>query len=336
MVLSKSKKRSNGTSEIGNFFRTLFKTKKLAAIGMCILIVFILLAIFADVVAPQKVVDGMLKSNLKEASQPPSFSHWLGTDAKGVDLLSYMIYGCRTSVILGVSATVLSTLLAVIIGVTSAVIGGKFDLILQRFIDAWQCIPGMLIMLILMSIFGAGLIQMVIVMSIPAGIGGSRMIRATAIGVKDFSFVKMSKMLGGGIVWRMVKHVIPNIMPMILMNLANMLGGVIMMEATLNFLGFGVQIGTPSWGYLLTSQGRSKMYTAPWIGMAPGIAITIMVFAAAMFGDGVRDILDPRLKGGSGSFSNKKMKKMLAKYATKNDVPVQVQESSEGGNINVI
>ena len=91
-------------------------------------------------------------------------------------------------------------------------------------------------------------------------------------------------------------------------------GGTIMMEATLNFLGFGVNINTPSWGYILTSQGRSKMYTAPWIGLAPGLAITIMVFAAAMFGDGVRDILDPRLKGGMGSFSLKKIRRIADKY----------------------
>ena len=149
---------------------------------------------------------------------------------------------------------------------------------------------------------------------IPGGIGGSRMIRSAAISVKDSGYCNMSKMLGGKNVWRMVHHVLPNILPLVLMNLANSLGGTIMMEATLNFLGFGVNINTPSWGYILTSQGRSKMYTAPWIGLAPGLAITIMVFAAAMFGDGVRDILDPRLKGGMGSFSLKKIRRIADKY----------------------
>jgi peptide/nickel transport system permease protein len=235
----------------------------------------------------------------------------------GVDLLSYMIYGARTSVILGVSCTIIATFISVVIGVASAVIGGKFDLLLQRFIDAWQCIPGMLIMLILMTILGTGMWQMIVVMSIPSGIGGSRMIRSAAISVKDSGYCKMSRMLGGKNLWRMVHHVVPNIMPLVLMNLANSLGGTIMMESTLNFLGFGVNIGTPSWGYLLTSQGRSKMYTAPWIGLAPGIAITVMVFAAAMFGDGVRDILDPRLKGGMGSFSTKKIRKIADAYAAK-------------------
>ena len=276
---------------------------------------FILVAIFADVLAPQKMENGMLASSLIDASKAPSLQHPLGTDAMGVDMLSYMIYGARTSVILGITCTILSTVISVVIGVASAVIGGKFDLILQRFIDAWQCIPGMLIMLIMMTMLGSGMLPMIIVLSIPGGIGGSRMIRSAAISVKDSGYCNMSKMLGGKNVWRMVHHVLPNILPLVLMNLANSLGGTIMMEATLNFLGFGVNINTPSWGYILTSQGRSKMYTAPWIGLAPGLAITIMVFAAAMFGDGVRDILDPRLKGGMGSFSLKKIRRIADKYA---------------------
>ena len=296
------------------FLSLLWRTKKVAFFGMVVLIFFILVAIFADVLAPQKMENGMLASSLIDASTAPSLQHPLGTDAMGVDMLSYMIYGARTSVILGITCTILSTVISVVIGVASAVIGGKFDLILQRFIDAWQCIPGMLIMLIMMTMLGSGMLPMIIVLSIPGGIGGSRMIRSAAISVKDSGYCNMSKMLGGKNVWRMVHHVLPNILPLVLMNLANSLGGTIMMEATLNFLGFGVNINTPSWGYILTSQGRSKMYTAPWIGLAPGLAITIMVFAAAMFGDGVRDILDPRLKGGMGSFSLKKIRRIADKY----------------------
>lgn len=296
------------------FLSLLWRTKKVAFFGMVVLIFFILVAIFADVLAPQKMENGMLASSLIDVGKAPSLQHPLGTDAMGVDMLSYMIYGARTSVILGITCTILSTVISVVIGVASAVIGGKFDLILQRFIDAWQCIPGMLIMLIMMTMLGSGMLPMIIVLSIPGGIGGSRMIRSAAISVKDSGYCNMSKMLGGKNVWRMVYHVLPNILPLVLMNLANSLGGTIMMEATLNFLGFGVNINTPSWGYILTSQGRSKMYTAPWIGLAPGLAITIMVFAAAMFGDGVRDILDPRLKGGMGSFSLKKIRRIADKY----------------------
>ena len=169
----------------------------------------------------------------------------------------------------------------------------------------------MLIMLIMMSILGNGLIQLIIVISIPAGIGGSRMVRSAAIPVKDAGYSKMSTMLGGTAVWKMIQHVTPNILPIIIMNLAGSLGGVIMMEASMNFLGFGVAVNTPSWGAMLSGQGRSNMYVAPWLAMVPGIAIGIMVFASAMLGDGVRDILDPRLKGGVGSYAGNKLRKII-------------------------
>lgn len=310
--LIKKKRKSDSIS----FFAALYKSKKVAFVCMFILLGFLLTAIFASELAPQKMVNGILESHLIEGSKPPSFEHLLGTDGMGRDLLSYMIYGARTSVILGVFCTLIATAISVVLGVASAVIGGKFDLILQRFVDAWQCVPGMLIMLIMMSVLGSGLVQLILVISIPAGIAGSRMMRSAAFAVKDSGYCKMSTVLGGGNLWRMWRHVFPNIMPMILMNLANSLGGVIMMESTMNFLGFGVDLNTPSWGNILTSQGTSKMFSAPWIGIVPGIAIMLMVFAAAMFGDGVRDVLDPRLKGGVGTMNTKKIKKIVEKYAS--------------------
>ena len=294
-----------------SFLGELFRTKKLGALGLVILIVFLLIAVFADVLAPYPMVNGALQTSVLEKLQSPSLTHLLGTDSLGRDVLSYMIYGCRTSVILGIVCTVLSTVVSVIIGVASAVIGGVFDLLIQRIVDAWQCVPGMLIMLILMSMMGNGLLQLIIIIAVPAGIGGSRMVRSAAISVKDSGYSKMSTMLGGGTVWRMIQHVTPNIMPIIIMNMAGSLGGVIMMEASLNFLGFGVDVGTPSWGAMLSGSGRANMYRAPWLAMVPGIAIAIMVFASAMLGDGVRDILDPRLKGGVGSYSSSKIKKIV-------------------------
>ncbi len=294
-----------------SFMYELFHTKKLAAFGMCILIFFLLVALLADFIAPVKLTNGTIPSSILEKLLPPSLEHPFGTDSLGRDLLSYMIYGCRTSVILGIVCTILSTIVSLIIGVTSAVIGGWFDLIVQRFVDGWQCVPGMLIMLIMMSILGNGLLQLIIVISVPAGIGGSRMVRSAAISVKDSGYSKMSTMLGGTQVWKMIQHVTPNILPIIIMNMAGSIGGVIMMEASMNFLGFGVSVNTPSWGAMLSGQGRSNMYTAPWLAMIPGIAIAIMVFASAMFGDGVRDILDPRLKGGVGSYSGNKLKKIV-------------------------
>lgn len=300
-------------SPAAQFFYDLFKTKPLAGVSFVILVLLVLTAIFADVLAPYKMTNGALASSILSKLKTPSLAHPFGTDTLGRDLLSYIIYGARTSVILAVCCTAISTIISVILGVASAVLGGWVDLILQRFVDAWQCIPAMLIMLILMAIAGNGLPQMILVLSVPAGISGTRMMRSAAFSVKDSGYVKMAQMLGGGALWKMVKHVTPNIMPMILMSLATSIAGVIMMEASMNFLGYGVSPGTPDWGAILTGSARANMYLAPWLAIFPGIAITLIIFACAMFGDGVRDILDPRLKGGVGSYRTKKTKKTIEK-----------------------
>jgi peptide/nickel transport system permease protein len=295
------------------FMKILFTQKPLGGLGLAVLIFFVLVALTADFIAPYPMVNGKLQVDVIGSLAPPSSEHLLGTDSLGQDVLSYLIYGARTSVILGVTCTLLSTLLSVLIGITSAVIGGKFDLIVQRFVDGWNCIPGLLILLLLMGILGNGIVQLILAISIPGGISGSRMIRGAAFSVKDSGYMKMSGILGAPAWWKMVKHVAPNILPLILMGLAGSLGAVIMMEASMNFLGYGVQPGTPSWGYMIANQGRSFMYQAPWLAAYPGIAISLMIFASAMFGDAVRDILDPRLKGGVGSYNSEKIKKKLAK-----------------------
>ena len=295
--------------------KDLFKKKPIGGACLVILILFLLVAIFADVIAPTPMVDGQLPKSLVDAKMPPfqSLAHPLGTDRMGQDLLSYMIYGARTSVILCVCCTLLSTLISVVIGVLSAVIGGWFDLIVQRVVDAFGCIPQMLLLLLLMAMLGNGIPQMIFALAVPSGIGGSRMVRSSAISVKDSGYCRTSDLLGGSVLWKCVKHVVPNIMPLVIICAAGSLGGVVMMEASMNFLGYGVSPGTPSWGALITGAGRDMMFTCPWMCIVPGIAIAILTFAANMFGDAIRDILDPRLKGGVGSYNSKKLGKTLAK-----------------------
>lgn len=316
-----------------SFLKNLCKKKPLAAAGLLFLILLFVIAIFADYVAPYPMEDGTMQVDVFNRMQKPYLfmnsaeqesaqtllsitggaPHWLGTDTLGRDVLSYLIYGARTSIILCVSCCILSTLISVIIGTLSAVIGGWFDLILQRFVDGWQCIPSMLILLILMSMLGNGIPQLIFALSVPSGIGGSRMIRSAAMSVKDAGYNKESDLLGGTVMWKTFKHVIPNILPIIIITAAGSLAGVILMESSLSFLGYGVDIGTPSWGYLISNQGKSYMYVAPWLAFAPGAAIALTVFAANMFGDGVRDLLDPRLKGGVGSYNSKKIAKKVAR-----------------------
>ena len=307
-----------------------FVTKKrLGTIGLIYLILMLLVAIFADVIAPVKMVNGTLPTDVihkletpyilmnsaeRAAARASDSVYWLGTDNLGRDVLSYLIYGARTSVVLCLAVTALSTVLSVVIGTLSAVIGGWFDLIVQRFVDAWQCIPAMLLTILMMSMFGNGMLQMILVMSIPSGIGGSRMIRSSAISVKDSGYVTSAEMMGSGILWKTVRHVLPNILPLIITSAAGGLGGVIMMEASMNFLGYGVSVGTPSWGYMITNQGRANMYTAPWLCIFPGILIALMVLAANLFGDSLRDFMDPRLQQGVGSYDSRKIARMAAKF----------------------
>lgn len=300
-----------------NLLRDLFKKKPLGGIGLIIMILFLLVAIFADVLAPYPMQSGNMQMDFLNMLSKSTPEHLLGTDNLGQDVLSYLIYGCRTSVVLAIFCTILSTIVSVAIGVSSAVIGGKYDLIVQRIVDGFQCIPALLITMIIMAILGKGVPQLVVALAIPGGIGGARIMRSAAFSVKDSGYVRMSRLLGSKSGWRAIRHVLPNTMPLIIINMAGSLSGVIMQEASLNFLGYGVKIGTPSWGYMITNQGRANMYTAPWLALYPGLCIVVLVFAANMFGDAIRDLLDPRLKGGVGSYSSNKIQKIAKKIAAK-------------------
>ena len=316
----------------GQKIRSFCRKKPLGAAGLIFLLLLLLVAVFADVLAPVKMTAGTVPTDIlhklakpylfmnaedRAAARAANAVFWLGTDNLGRDVLSYLIYGARTSVVLCLGVTVLSTLISVLIGTLSAVIGGWFDLIVQRIVDAWQCIPGMLITVLMISMFGNGIWQMILVMSIPGGIGGSRTIRSAAMSVKDSEYVKISEMFGSRLYWKTIRHVLPNTLPLIIITAAGGLGGVIMMEASMNFLGYGVSVGTPSWGYMITNQGKANMYTAPWLSLYPGFLIMLMVLAANLFGDALRDVMDPRLQGGVGSYNSEKIKKLAAKQLKK-------------------
>jgi len=300
-----------------HFVATLFRKKPLGGVGLIIMIAFVLVALFADLIAPYSMQNGNMQMDFTAMLAKSSQAHLLGTDSLGTDVLSYLIYGARTSVILGIVCTVLATLISLVLGVSSSAIGGWYDLIVQRIVDGVQCIPALLLMLIMMAIMGRGMPQLIIALSVPAGIGGARLIRSAAFSVKDSGYVRMSKLLGSKTWWRAMKHITPNIMPLVLVNMAGQLAGTIMQEASLNFLGYGVAVGTPSWGYMITNQGRANMYTAPWLALYPGLCIAVLVFGANMFGDAIRDIMDPRLQGGVGSYDTKTIKRIAAKQLAK-------------------
>ena len=274
----------------------LIREKPLGTACGVFVLILILVAVFADVLAPY----GYSEVHPADTLQGSSAQYLLGTDHLGRDFLSRIIYGARISLLVGLAATSINVVVAVLLGGTSGFIGGRFDLAVQRFVDAWMAFPGLLLLLTVMSIVGRGLPQMIVTLGIAGGIVGSRTVRGAVIVVKENDYFQAAESIGSS-KWRtFIQHVLPNIMPVAIIIFSVSIGGIIISEASLSFLGFGLPAQIPSWGGLLSREGRRYMEVAPWLGLWPGFALTITVYSLNMFGDAVRDLLDPRLRGGGG------------------------------------
>jgi peptide/nickel transport system permease protein len=298
-----------------DLFRRLIREKPLGTFGLFIVAILFIFGIFATQLAPY----GMNAIHLKDNLQGPSSNYLLGTDQLGRDILSRLIYGARVSMIIGLGATALMEGLAALIGIPSAYFGGKLDMIVQRFVDAWMSIPPFLILMTIMSIVGSGLIQLILIIGITGAIGHSRLIRSAVLGIKSNMYVQATDAIGCGPIRTMVRHILPNVMPVIIISFTLGVGGAIMYEASLSFLGLGVPPGVPSWGSMLSNEGRSYMESNPWLALWPGLSLTVAVYGINMFGDALRDLLDPRLRGGVGRYSLKaktvdKLKERLADH----------------------
>ena len=281
---------------LADFFIRLWREKPLGIICGIIVLLVIFIAIFADVLAPYPYYE----THLVDRLQGSSARYLLGTDQLGRDFLSRLIYGARLSIAVGLAATSLNVVVAVLIGGISGFLGGKLDLVVQRFVDAWMALPGLLLLLTIMSLVGRGIPQIIVVLGVTGGIGGSRVVRGAVIGVKENVYFQAAESIGSS-KWRaFVRHLLPNIMPVVIIIFSITIGGVIISEASLSFLGFGLPIGVPSWGGMLSREGRQFMEMKLGLALWPGLCLTITVYCLNMFGDAVRDLLDPRLKGGAG------------------------------------
>ena len=218
----------------------------------------------------------------------------------GRDLLSRLLYGARISLVVGLAATTLNVVVATLIGGTSGFIGGKLDLAVQRFVDAWMAFPGLLLLLTIMSVAGQGLPQIIVVLGIAGGVGGSRVVRGAVVATKGNDYFLAARAVGSPTRQVLVRHVLPNIVAPLIIVFSINVGGVILAEASLSFLGFGLPIKVPSWGGMLSREGRRFMEQAPWLALWPGLCLTIVVYSFNMLGDAMRDLLDPRLRGGGG------------------------------------
>ena len=279
-----------------SFFVRLWRERPVGAVGGIIVLILILVSIFADVLAPYRPRE----INLPDILQGPSAAHLLGADHLGRDVLSRLIHGARISIFVGFAATTLNVVVAGLIGGTSGFLGGKPDLVVQRFVDAWMSFPGLLLLLTVMSITGRGILQLIAVLGIAGGIPASRVVRGAVIGVKENAYFQAAEVVGSSTWKTLVRHVLPNIAAPVIVIFSINIGAVIITEASLSFLGFGLPLQIPSWGGMLSREGRQYMEMAPRLALWPGLCLTIVVYSLNMFGDAVRDLLDPRLRGGGG------------------------------------
>jgi ABC-type dipeptide/oligopeptide/nickel transport system permease subunit len=273
-------------------FARVFFRRGVVAFGLVVIVILIIIAIFAPVIAPYDPYETDLK-NIRAAS---SREHLLGTDTLGRDTLSRIIYGSRTSLIIGIVAIGFASTVGMSLGLIAGYFGGIVHAIIMRFIDAMMCIPMMLLALTLAALLGSGLTNIVIALGVSMIPPYARLMCAQVLGVKEHDYVAFSRAIGASDLRTMLRHVAPNCFPPLIVLMTMMLGGAILTEAGLSFLGVGIRPPGAAWGAMV-SEGYRYLLTTPMLSIAPGVAIMLVVFAFNMVGDGLRDALDPRLRG---------------------------------------
>ena len=272
----------------------LIKEKPLGAFGGLI----VLGLLFCALLAPWIATYPYDQTNVRQRLKPPGAQFYLGTDNLGRDIFSRIIYGARISVTVGFGVVSLGICLATTMGVTSGYFGGKFDVLVQRVVDAWMAIPLLFGLLFIMAVLGPGLLNVILALGVFSAARSSRIIRSAAIALKENQFVEAARAVGANHLRIILRYILPNIMATIIIIATVNLGFAILAEAALSFLGLGVPPPYPSWGEMLSGSGRSYMHKAPWMATWPGVAISLAVFGFNMLGDALRDLLDPRLRGG--------------------------------------
>ena len=285
-------------SRLGMFFTRLVKENPLGFVGGIIVLLFLIAGIFAEWLAPY----GVNEYSSVDYLHPPSFKYPIGADNLGRDMLSRVIFGARISMIVGLAVAALAILIALLIGVPSGYFGGKLDMVVQRFVDGWMVFPVLILLLGIVSVVGTGMLQLIIVLGLFEGIYGSRIIRSAVIGIRENMYLEAAVAIGCPTVRIITRHILPNIMAPLIIVFSLSVPTIILNEAALSFLGFGIPPPSTSWGGMLSGSGRRYMFLAPWIALWPGLSLTIVVYGMNMFGDAMRDLLDPRLRGAAGRY----------------------------------
>jgi peptide/nickel transport system permease protein len=269
------------------------RRKPLGAAGAVLLFIFIGIAILSPYLATH---DPDL-NNYRARVKPPSAEHWFGTDNFGRDIYSRVIYGARISMYVGVTASVLGTLIGAMAGLISGFFGGRIDNLIQRIADVMFTIPGLVLAMAIVTMLGPSMPNVIIAIAIPRVPNSNRVIRSAVLAIKESVYVEAARAIGCAN-WRIIlRHLLPNSTAPYIIVVTASLGGAILVEASLSFLGLGVPPPAPSWGRMLSVEGMRYFETAPWMAFFPGIFISAAVFGANLFGDALRDVLDPKLRG---------------------------------------
>ena len=275
-------------AEIGDFCRR----RPLGAIGAAIVIVNILVGVGAEVIAPYDP----LATDYGAMLAAPSAAHWLGTDAFGRDVLSRIVYGSRTAMLVGFACAFFGATIGAVIGVTSAYFGGRVDLLIQRVMDIFLAFPLIILALAVVAILGTGITNVIMAITIPMIPRAALVARSSALAIRELPYVDAARAAGYRHRRIILRHMLPNVMAPYLIMLTAYLGQAILAEASLTFLGLGVSEPTAAWGLMLRGAAVQFAEAAPWMAIFPGLAISLAVFAFNLFGDSLRDALDPRLK----------------------------------------
>jgi len=286
---------AGGTPLLGALWR-FCRRKPLGALGGLIVIALVVMAVLAPSIAHYTYDETLRGARMKA----PGAQFWMGTDNLGRDMWSRVVYGARVSVTVGFGAVLIAQVLGSAIGITSGYFGGKYDIAVQRVVDAWQSFPFLVVILSIMAVLGPGLLNIVLALGVIGAANASRVIRGSTLSVVENVYVESARAIGCGHLRIMLRHILPNVAGTIIVLATIGLGAFILAESALSFLGFGVPPPYPSWGAMLSGAGRSFFSQAPWMAIYPGLAISLAVFGFNMLGDALRDVLDPRLRGASG------------------------------------
>jgi peptide/nickel transport system permease protein len=268
------------------------RRQPVGTLGMAIVLVIAVAGLGAEWIAPYNPT----ANDFGAMTEAPGWTHLLGTDQLGRDIFSRIVFGARTALIVGFSAAIVGGFAGLVLGVASAYFGGRIDLITQRFMDILMAFPLIILALAIVSIFGTGVHNVIVAITIPLIPRCARVVRASALPIREVPYVDAARACGFGHTRIILRHMMPNVMAPFLIMLTAFVGQAILAEASLSYLGLGVQEPVPAWGLMLQGGAEEYATTAPWIAVFPGLAIMLTVFGFNLFGDALRDALDPKLR----------------------------------------